>query len=299
MKSDKTKGYFMILIAGILWGSIGFFVSILNSLGADSYCIAFLRIGVGAVLLVPIMILSGGLKLFKIDRRGLIAALVLGLFSQALFNFSYNEAISNVGVATASVLLYTSPVFVCIMSRIFFKENIGPVKYLALAINIVGSVFTVTGGDFSTINFSVYGVIAGVSAGFLYGLMTIVSSTTDKYHPLTILFYSFLFGSIALAVVVRPWETLSGVADVRFVLAAIGYGLIPTVGSYFFYMHGLAKKLETSKVPVIASIETVVAAFIGIIVFNESAGLWKILGICCVILSISIMNLSTDKSAEK
>lgn len=299
VKSQQKTGYLMVLIAGILWGSIGFFVSILKSLGAESSTIAFLRIGVGAVLLIPLMYSMGGKNIFKIDKKGIFICLILGIFCQAIFNFSYNESIKNVGVATASVMLYTSPIFVCIMSKIFFKEKIGPVKLIALAINVFGCILTVTGGDFTAIRFSVYGVLAGILSGFLYALLTIISKpTTEKYNSLTIIFYSFVFGAIVLAVITRPWENISCVINFKFAMAAIGYGLIPSVGSYFFYMNGIAKKLETSKVPVVASIETVVAAIIGIFVFNESSGLFKIIGIGCVILSIVIMNMVKLKSKE-
>lgn len=296
-KDQQLRGYLMILTAGILWGSIGFFSSTLQSQGAESATVAFLRIFVGMLLLIPLMLAMGGKRLFLIDRRGLLTCAVLGLLCQAVFNVSYTESISHVGVATASVLLYTSPIFVCVMSKLCFKETIGPVKLLALAINILGSVLTVTGGDFSSVKFSVYGVAAGVLAGFLYALMTIISTTTGKYNSLTILFYSFLFGSIALAAAGHPWTNIAQSFSLPFFAAAVGYGLIPTVGSYFFYMKGLARNLETSKVPVIASVETVVAAIIGIFVFREEAGLWKLAGIICALCSIAIMNMAKSKKA--
>ena len=291
----QKRGYLFILIAGILWGSIGFFVTLLKNQGADSSTIAFLRIGVGAVLLVPMMLAMGGTKIFRIDKKGLFICFLLGLLSQAMFNFSYNVSIENVGVATASVLLYTSPIFVCIMSRIVFKEKIGLFKVLALGINVLGCVLTVTNGDFSTISFSPLGVAAGLCAGFLYALMTILSKpTTGKYNSLTILFYSFMFGALFLAIISKPWNNISEIYSTQFLLTAAGYGLIPTVGSYFFYMKGLGCKVETSKVPVVASIETVVAAFIGILVFHEASGFVKMMGIICVVISIALMNSSKE-----
>ena len=36
MRPDQRKGYFMVLIAGCLWGTNGFFVSILGDLGVQS-----------------------------------------------------------------------------------------------------------------------------------------------------------------------------------------------------------------------------------------------------------------------
>ena len=59
-------------------------------------------------------------------------------------------------------------------------------------------------------------------------------------------------------------------------------------------MKGLSCNLETSKVPVIASIETVVAAIIGICISNEAAGL-EDGGICCVVISILMMNMIKPK----
>ena len=294
MEEDKQQqiGYVMIFVAGVLWGSIGLFVSILTKLGADSVLIAFLRIAVGFILLIPLVISVSGKNGFKIDLQGLMLCLVLGVFSQAFFNITYIESIENVGVATASVLLYTAPIFVIAMSAIFLKETLTKRKIGALAINVLGCTLTVTGGNFNSTNFSVYGVAMGISAGFLYALMTILGKITSSknYNPVTIVFYSFLFGAIVLAFFAKPWNSIQGLINVRFIMAAIGFGLIPTVGSYFFYMKGLSKNLQASKVPIIASVETVVAAIIGMGFLGEARGLIKIMGIVCVVLSISVMS---------
>ncbi|QHI71604.1 DMT family transporter [Aminipila terrae] len=289
---QQKTGYLMILVAGMLWGSIGLFVTILKSLGAGSALIAFLRIGTGFILLIPIMYAMKGRELFKIDKKGILMCLALGVFSQGLFNLSYNEAIKNVGVATASVLLYTAPIFVCIMSKLFFKEKIGWIKVAALSLNVIGCTLTVTGGDFTSVHFSVYGAAMGVTAGFLYAMMTILGKTSMKnYDSLTISFYSFFFGCLFLGIVMQPWEGITNLINPYFVAAAIGFGLIPTVGSYFFYMKGLAKGLEASRVSVIASVETVVAAFIGLAVLHEASSMMKLMGIGCVVASICFMNI--------
>ncbi len=208
MKAEQTKGYLMIFIAGTIWSTIGVFVRILQGLGADSSTVAFLRLATGIVPLGIILILMGGTKLFRIDKKGLIVCIALGVISQALFNTAYTEAIAHVGVATGAVLLYTSPIFVSIMSAIFFKEKMMPLKVGAIAINIAGCMLTVTGGNFSIAQFSVYGVTMGILAGFCYSLMTILGTVTSSYHPLTVMFYSFLFGTLTLAIFNGPWENL-------------------------------------------------------------------------------------------
>ncbi|HQB63789.1 MAG TPA: EamA family transporter, partial [Sedimentibacter sp.] len=57
-------------------------------------------------------------------------------------------------------------------------------------------------------------------------------------------------------------------------------------------MGGLRKKLELSKVPVIASVEVVVATLIGIIAFKEKINLISVLGIMILLSSIALMNVA-------
>lgn len=298
--SGEIIGYVMIFAAGTLWGTIGLFVKLLSGAGADPSLTAFMRLFMGFCILIPVMLFKGGgLKLFKIDKKGLIQCLMLGTLSQALFNYCYNISIGSVGVATASILLYTAPVFVCLMSKIFFKELIGVQKVFALILNITGCFLMVTGGDLSYFRISAAGIFFGLSAAFLYSLVTIIGNiTSGNIHPFTVVFYSFFFGWVTLGIITAPWESMSAVSGMKFWIYSFGYGLIPTVCSYLLYMGGLNKNLELSKVPVIASVETVVATFIGVLVFKEKLGFINVFGIICLLSSIAVMNLKLKKRDE-
>ncbi len=294
--SSEIIGYLMVFAAGTLWGTIGLFVKLLSGVGASSTLTAFMRLFMGFWILVPVMLFNGGIKMFKIDKKGLIQCLLLGILSQALFNYCYNVSIESVGVATASILLYTAPVFVCIMSKIFFKEQIGILKIFSLIINIFGCFLMVTGGNLSYFKLSALGVICGVISALFYSLVTIVGKiASGKIHPFTVVFYSFLFGWLTLGIFTAPWKSITMVSGFKFWIYSIGYGLIPTVGSYLLYMGGLRKNLEISKLPVIASVETVVAALIGVMLFNEKLNFINVLGIILLLLSIALMNLKTKE----
>lgn len=292
-------GYVMIFAAGTLWGTIGLFVKLLSGVGANPSLTAFMRLFMGFWILVPVMLCKGGIKLFKIDKNGFIQCLLLGTLSQALFNYCYNISIGSVGVATASILLYTAPVFVCIMSKIIFRELIKIQKIFALVLNIAGCFLMVTGGNLSYFKISVIGITFGLSAAFLYSLVTVIGKiASGNIHPFTVVFYSFFFGWLTLGIFTAPWESIAAVSGLKFWIYSFGYGLIPTVGSYLLYMGGLGKNLELSKVPVIASVETVVATLIGVLVFKERLGFINVLGIICLLSSIAIMNLKF-KEKEK
>ena len=296
-KGQQNIGYLYILVAGTLWGSIGFFVRKLSEIGINSELTSFMRIFCAWLILIPLLLgmsLKSGNNYFRISKKGLLQCALMGLVTQAMFNLSYSGCINTVGVAMGSVLLYTAPVFVCVFSRIFFKENINSRKAVSLAINLIGCFIMVTGGDLSTLKVSSTGILLGIGAGFFYSMVTILGKvTSDSTNPFTLVFYNFLFGWISLAVYVNPLPKIMAASDasgMTFWLLSFGYGLIPTVGSYLFYMGGISKGLELSRVPIIASVEPVIATVIGLLVFHESIGSVNALGLVIVLVSIVLMN---------
>ena len=66
---------------------------------------------------------------------------------------------------------------------------------------------------------------------------------------------------------------------------------------YIVYYAGISKITETSRIPVLASVETVVAAIIGLVVFSQSLGIAKIAGIALVLISIAVMNMKKSNPA--
>ena len=300
--SNATTGYILVLCAGILWGSIGFFVRKLNGLGVDTELTAFMRIFCAWIILIPLLMgmsLKSGRNYFKISKKGLLQCFIMGLVTQAFFNLSYSGCINSVGVAMGSVLLYTAPIFVSILSRLLFKEEISARKGISLVINLLGCFIMVTGGDLSVLKVSGIGILLGIGAGFFYAMVTILGKfTSDEVDPFTMVFYNFLFGWISLALISNPIPKIAAVSDLHFWLLAFGYGLIPTVGSYLFYMNGISHDVELSRVPIIASVEPIIATIIGLLVFGENITLVNALGLVIVLFSIVLMNSGRKEKAD-
>ena len=191
-------------LAGSLWGTVGLFGKIFFAYGFDPKLVVFCRLFVG-FLIMFIFILLKDKKLLKFDKRGLKYTALIGFFSQALFNLLYFETIKRTTIATAVILLYTAPIFLIIMGRIFYKEFLTPIKISSLILCIIGCFLTVTGGSLDTLNINSVGVLMGIGAGFTYALVTIISKAIIyDYHPLTIILYSFLFGWIFLVPFSHP-----------------------------------------------------------------------------------------------
>ena len=292
MKTEQNRGYLLILAAGALWGTIGFFATLLANLGMKAGPVAFFRVLSSTVMLALVLLIKGkGISLFRISRRGLFSCMLIGVVSQAFYNVCYMNTIEQNGMATAAVFLYTSPVYVALLSRLFFHEPLTGNKILAIVMNIVGCVLTVTGGVFSEMRISPFGLVMGLLAGFTYALLPILSRTgASEENPYTAAFYGQLFGALMLFFLIRPYQNPGTEFTWQIILVLIGFGLIPSALAYIVYYGGMSRITETSKVPVIASVETVVAAVIGLVAFGQTLGVVKILGIALVLCSIAVMN---------
>lgn len=294
-----NKGYLMVLAAALMWGCIGIFVNELSAAGMTSVSIAALRLLAGAVCMVPVLLVRGArgpkgdpLAAFRIDGKSLACCALVGVFGLACANCAYYESMRCVGMSTASVLLYTSPVFGCLLGRVLFRERIVANKVGAVMFNVAGCVFVATEGDLSRLGFNAYGIAVGVVAGLLGALLAVFSKmATERADSLAVTLYGFIFGGVAMGVLAYPWGDIAASASPHALLVLAGFGLIPTALAYILYMGGLALGLEASKVPVVASFETVATVLVGICVYAEPMGPIKAVGICLVLLSIAVMNV--------
>jgi drug/metabolite transporter (DMT)-like permease len=96
----------------------------------------------------------------------------------------------------------------------------------------------------------------------------------------------------------NPIPKIAAVSSPYFWLLGFGYGLIPTVGSYLFYMNGISHDVELSRVPIIASVEPIIATLIGLLVFSENIGIINAIGLVIVLFSIVLMNSGRKEKAD-
>lgn len=190
----------------------------------------------------------------------------------------------------SAVLLNIAPLFTAITAALLFSERITGRRIIALCVNVMGCILAVTGGNFTGIQFSVIGILCGVGAGLCYGMTAIFGRIAgNRCSAYVMSTYSYLFAVIFLVVFAKPWE-MASVINGKLLLVGFLYALIPTAMGYLLYYKGVQKIKETSKVPVLASIETVVAAVLGLAVYGEQLGVFNIAGILLVLCSIGMMN---------
>ncbi|MGL5692821.1 MAG: DMT family transporter [Peptostreptococcaceae bacterium] len=293
--NDKNKGYILIGIAGLLWSTIGLFSNNLMNAELNPQQVAFIRLSFGCAFLVIYSLLKQP-SLLKINKSGLLYSIVIGLICQAGFNLCYLNSIQSVGVSVAAVLLYTSPLFLAIFSKIVFKEEINKNKIISLIFCFLGAILAVTGGNLDMSSLNSKGLAFGILAAITYALMPIFNKNALKENSsITLLIYSFLFGTLFMIPISNPMYILKQMGNAQIAVNMIGMGLLPAALAYIFYMNGIAKGVELSVAGVIASVELIFAQIIGWVLIGEAFSVVKLLGLVFMIISAIIAIKGTDK----
>jgi len=289
----------MVAAAGILWGTIGIQVQALLNYQLPVQAIVLWRMIFAFTILFSFIFFTDR-KLLKIDLRGLFHISLIGLFSQFFFNLLYFSAIQKTTVATAVTLMYTAPIFIAVMARIFYQELFTPFKTVALFLCIGGCFFTATGGSMETLQLNLPGVLMGLGSGFTFALLTILSKAIiNKYHQLTIIVYSIGFGLLFYLPFSRPLEIFQLDLTLKAWLLLGSIGLISTVIAYGFYITGLSYGIEASKAGIISTLEVVVSVILSYLVFKEALWGWKLVGILMVVSSVLIVQVDKILPVKK
>lgn len=289
MKREHTtsaRGAALVFAAGCLWGSIGLFIRLMSDAGAFAAAISFLRMAFAFVILLAVTLIRSGAAAFRISRRTVFFSAALGLVCHGVYNVFYSWAVMRLGVTVSAVLLNVAPVFTAMLSVVFFRERITPRKCLALLVNVVGCALAATGGQLTAASLSVSGILFGIAAGFCYALTAIFGRLAgEDSDPFVVSTCSYLFAALFLAVFMRPWAVPVVMTPA---IAGLGllYALIPTAAGYLLYYRGVQQLQQSSSVPVLASVETVTAAMLGVLALGETMSAARGLGIVIVMASI-------------
>ncbi|WP_186578003.1 DMT family transporter [Aquibacillus kalidii] len=285
-------------IGASLWGIIGVFVTYLYDMGFTPTHVVTIRV-ISTSIFLTVYVLIKNRELFKIKIADSKYFVGTGVISIVFFNWCLFRAMEETSISIAFILLYTAPAFVTIFSRIIFKESLTTRKVIALMITIVGCSFVVGILPHSNGNFSTLGLILGLGSGFFYALYSIFGKfALLKYDALTVTIYTFLFAAIAIIPFSGIWKVAPLFANLHVWLYIIGLGLLSTMLPFLLYTKGLSV-IESSRASIIATIEPVVAALTGFILFQEQLNLWQYVGIIFVISAVIFVQEKSQKTYKQ
>ena len=279
--------YLYVILAAACWGVIGLFNRILGELGVGVLQRVTVR-NFGALLVLTAVFALVRRDVFRVKLRHLPLFLGSGIVSVLGLSIVYFQCQMECSLAVAGILLYLAPSFVVLMGAALWKAPVTRHKVFALVLALVGCglVSGLMGGEVTA---SPRGLLLGVASGFCYATYTVFSHYALRhYDSLTMTYWTFVFAGLGSLVF---WDTAAITAtlsDGRGIVGALGLAVVATALPYFLYTKGL-EGVESGKASIIANVEPVVGALVGVFVFGETLSLWVILGIVCVLGGVLLL----------
>lgn len=296
--ANQKTGPLLIIIAASFWGCMGIFVRKLAEFGFSAIQIVSIRITLAALFFSLILFIKNRAG-FKISLRDIPLFLGLGIGSILLFTICYFSAITIMPLSTAAILLYTSPIWIMLMSAILFHEKITRQKVIALALAFAGCVLV---SGISGDGITAVGLLLGIGSGIGYGLYSILGTIAlRKYSPYTVTTYTFLIAAIGSWFINHPADMLSKFSSATnngLILLSLLTALVTAVIPFLLYTLGL-RSVEASKAGILATIEPMVATIVGIAYFSEALTLLSGLGIFLILSAVVILNKREKTAVHK
>lgn len=272
-------GYGYVLCAAILWGLIGPLSKLAFAAGMDTLEVAFWRTALAWCFFAVQAVAT---KETRVAARDVPAVVGFGVVCIAGLFGTYMVAVDAGGAALASVLLYTAPAWVALLSWLFLREPMGGFKVAAVVATVAGVAGVSFGPELTGgIGFGPKAVLFGLLSGVTYALYYIFGKCfLARYKTPTVFLYALPVGALVLLPFVhftRP--TVQGL------LPCLALAVLSTYGAYSVYYAGL-KRLEATRAAVVATLEPVVAAGLAYALFGECFGPMGYLGAGLIIASV-------------
>lgn len=291
MQAEARRGVVLIILASVLWGTIGVAVRTLYEISdANPLSIGFFRLAIATPVLLLASWNAVRQRLFAIRRSDLGLMLGLGL-AMALYQVSYFAAIAQVGVTIAVlVAICTAPIMVTLLAAVVLKEQLTRWVLLALGCAMGGVMHLVGGGtsEAALQPIAPLGVLLALGAGLSYAVVTLCSrALAGRYHPLQPISIGFGAGAVMLL----PFALGTGLV-VSYPLAGwallLHLGLIPTALGYLLFLMGI--RFTTATVASIGSlVEPLTTTTFAWVFFHERLDDHSIVGAGLLLAAMAIL----------
>ena len=232
----------------------------------------------------------------KIKKQDFIRVFFAAIFGVALNMLTFFKGLSMTTPISGAVMMVTTPILVLTFSSIFLAEKATFKKISGIAIGLIGAVVLIGYGKtaHNGNNEFLGNLLVFVNAASYALYLILVKNLTNKYHPVTIIKWLYLFG----LVMVIPF----GIEQVR----EIDFYTIPTLilykivfivvfTTFITYLFNLLaiSKLKPTTVSIFIYLQPVVATIYALSVKSDSLNSVKIVATLLIFVGVYLVTSKT------
>lgn len=296
--SDKLKGIFSCILGASFWGVSG----ICGQFFFANYPISAAQVTVirmlgTAVVLLPFLRWQQGPKIYDIfsNKRDVVILLLFSLFGLLFCQYAYIAAIYYSNAPTATILQYTSAIFILVFTCLRFLRLPTIREALSIMMAVGGVFLIVTHGDISTLVLSNSGLFWGINAALGAAFYILIPTRIiHKYGVLTIISYAMLIGGVALWLLGRVdiFNLNLDLAGYAMILVII---LVGTLGGFGLYLHG-SSLVGSIGAGMLGAFEPLTSLVLSVIIFEMVFAPVDYAGFVLVLVAILVLAGKKRKS---
>jgi drug/metabolite transporter, DME family len=286
---ELLAGYGLVTLGAGLWGALGLFYHVvIGGYGLTPLEAVFWRALLASLCLIGWLAWRDP-DILRIERRHISFFIVFGLIGVSATFAIYAYAIRMVGMGVAAVLQYTAPAWVALFSVLVWKESLGRKQVAALGLALVGTTLVGRAYDLDAARLNVMGIAAALASGVTYAayVLFIKSATRRGYTARTVLVYALATGTLFLLPLQSSRSVEMIVAAPGLLLWLMGLGVVTMAAGLAF--NAGVKRVSASSASIVATIEPVTAMLLGWAVLGESLEGLQLLGACCVLGAVLML----------
>lgn len=269
--NDKKQGILYIIMAGLFFALMTFFVRMAGNLPTMQK--AFFRNAVAAVAALFLLARSEeGFKIKKSSWRDLFLRSFFGTMG-LICNF---YAVDRLAIADANILNKLSPFFAIIMSYFILKEKANKTEWLCVVVAFIGALFVVKPSmDMQFVN-AMIGMLGGFGAGVAYTFVRKLGKAGERGPVIVMCFsvFSCIVTTPFLIIGAKPMSLYQIVMLLLAGAAATG-GQLSITKAY--------TKAPAKEISVFDYSQVVFAAALGLVFLGKIPDLMSIIGYVIII----------------
>lgn len=274
-----NDGYLKVIMASMIWGTIGIFA---RWSSADPLFLSFSR---SFIAVVAMLFLYKETRIPLLRGSELFLVSLSGIFRAAGLYF-YFVAITMTTLCYTLFIFYLAPVMVVIWGPMLIGEKLEKYSLPALfvAVSGVGMILlSMFDGDITTAELG--GIIYALLGAFCFTFTIIVAKGLPQVSGLALTFYQMAVATLCLLPFMHAGNTGVG-GKITFLMlgSIILLGVVHTAYSYVIYHEGL-KEVKIQHAGIFLYLDPVVASLMGYLIFQETIGLHGFMGAFLILVA--------------
>lgn len=253
--------------------------------GANVSTVLFLRFAMAALLFGLYLAARRRLKV-AITRSQWLALALYGGGIYALISFLYFLSLQYISGPLATLLLYTSPLFVVLLSAVIEKTSLSRVVVGAVLLSLVG-LGLVLGTDVQTS--SGYGVLLAIGSAVGYAAhIVLMKRKINDLPPFVTSAYVILFTALAQLLSGLATQSLDFQFDASALWAILGLSLASTILALSMFFVGL-QVIGSTNAAILSMLEPIFTIVLAAVLLGETFTALQVLGTALVLMGAAIV----------